>query len=193
MQVRPHLADIDRLWLVYQLMEAVAATHACGVRHGDLKPENVLLTSWNWLLLSDLAPYKPVYLNLEHTADFTYFFDTSGSRRCCIAPERFVRGSAAVMRARAGAHVSASMDTFSLGCIIAELWIGEPLFQYSDMMAFIQDRRMGTQTRVCIRPFPRPFAFRFLLLRACLGSNDLRHLRSEIGMCDKLLTLSGGR
>ena len=148
-QVRPYLADIDRLWLVYQLMEAVAAIHACGVRHGDLKPENVLLTSWNWLLLTDLAPYKPVYLNLEHTADFTYFFDTSGSRRCCIAPERFLRGAAAVSRARSGAHVSASMDTFSLGCIIAELWIGEPLFEYSDMMVLIQDHALGRRAQVC--------------------------------------------
>lgn len=130
--------------------------HACGVRHGDLKPENVLLTSWNWLLLSDLAPYKPVFLNLEHTADFTYFFDTSGSRRCCLAPERFLRGTAAVARARHAAHVSAAMDVFAAGCVITELWIGTSLFQYSDMMSFVQNQRLPASCEVCNLPADLP-------------------------------------
>jgi serine/threonine protein kinase len=97
-QVRPLLTETDKLWLVFQLLEAVATMHACGARHGDLKAENVLLTSWNWLLLSDLAPYKPVYVDLENTADFTYFFDTCGRRRCYLAPERFLPSTAAVRR-----------------------------------------------------------------------------------------------
>lgn len=152
MQVRPFLTSIDKLWLSFQLIEAMAALHACGVRHGDLKPENVLLTSWNWLLLSDLAAYKPVFLNLEHTADFTYFFDTSGSRRCCLAPERFLRGTAAVLRARRGAHVSASMDVFAAGCVIAELWTGASLFQYSDMMAYVQTGKLPAGCEVRSHP-----------------------------------------
>lgn len=127
----------------------MAALHACGVRHGDLKPENVLLTSWNWVLLSDLAPYKPVFLNLEHTADFTYFFDTSGSRRCCLAPERFLHGAPSVAQARKGAHVAASMDVFAVGCVIAELWTGTPLFQYSDMMTYVRTRVLPADCEVC--------------------------------------------
>lgn len=159
--MRPFLTSIDKLWLSFQLIEAVAAMHACGVRHGDLKPENVLLTSWNWLLLSDLAPYKPVFLNVEHTADFTYFFDTSGSRRCCLAPERFLRGTAAVSRARRAAHVSAAMDVFAVGCVIAELWTGTALFQYSDMMSYVQNRKLPAACEVRTLPLA-PLAFRFL-------------------------------
>jgi len=33
--------------------------HSCGVTHGDIKAENVMLTTWSWLYLTDFAtPYK---------------------------------------------------------------------------------------------------------------------------------------
>jgi len=32
------------------------------VCHGDIKSENVMVTSWNWLLLTDFASFKPTYL-----------------------------------------------------------------------------------------------------------------------------------
>ena len=32
------------------------------VCHGDIKSENVMVTSWNWLLLADFASFKPTYL-----------------------------------------------------------------------------------------------------------------------------------
>ena len=59
------------------------------VSHGDLKTSNILITSWNWLYLSDFAPHKPALLPLDDPADFSFFFDTSGRRTCYIAPERF--------------------------------------------------------------------------------------------------------
>ena len=47
------------------------------VCHGDIKTENVMVTGWNWVLLTDIASFKP-------------FFDTSRRRSCYIAPERFL-------------------------------------------------------------------------------------------------------
>jgi serine/threonine protein kinase len=32
------------------------------IYHGDIKTENVLVTSWNWVYLADFAGYKPTYL-----------------------------------------------------------------------------------------------------------------------------------
>ena len=58
--------------------------------HGDVKPENVLVTSWGWAYISDFAPYKPVALPADNPAPFSSFFDTSGRRRAYLAPERFV-------------------------------------------------------------------------------------------------------
>ena len=37
--------------------------------HGDIKSENILVTSWNWIYLTDFASYKPTYLLLDDPAD----------------------------------------------------------------------------------------------------------------------------
>lgn len=58
--------------------------------HGDIKLENVMVSSWNWLLLADFATVKPTLLPEDDPANYTYFFDTSRRRICYIAPERFV-------------------------------------------------------------------------------------------------------
>ena len=49
-----------------------------------------MVTSWLWVFLADFASFKPTFLPLDNPADFAYFFDTSGKRKCYIAPERFV-------------------------------------------------------------------------------------------------------
>jgi serine/threonine protein kinase len=54
---------------------------------GDIKCENVLVTSWNWLYLTDFASFKPTYIPDDDPSDFSFFFDTGGRRRCYLAPE----------------------------------------------------------------------------------------------------------
>ena len=73
----------------WQLICAVSQIHERGVCHGDIKLENVLVTSWNWVFLTDLANFKPALLPANNPADFSFFFDTGGRRRCYVAPERF--------------------------------------------------------------------------------------------------------
>jgi len=58
------------------------------VCHGDIKLENILITSWNWVLLADFASFKPTYLPEDNPGDYSYFFDASRRRTCYIAPER---------------------------------------------------------------------------------------------------------
>ncbi|XP_074844396.1 phosphoinositide 3-kinase regulatory subunit 4 isoform X2 [Carettochelys insculpta] len=90
---RPFLNNIEKRWIAFQILTAVDQAHKSGVRHGDIKTENVMVTSWNWVLLTDFASFKPTYLPEDNPADFNYFFDTSRRRTCYIAPERFVDGS----------------------------------------------------------------------------------------------------
>ena len=65
--LRPFLSLEEKLWIAFQILVAVDLTHRSGVRHGDFKTENILVTSWNWVLLTDFAPYKPVYIDITNT------------------------------------------------------------------------------------------------------------------------------
>lgn len=85
----PALLLFPQRWIAYQLLLALAQCHGAGVCHGDIRSENVALTSWDWAFLVDFAPYKPTLLPADNPADFSFFFDTGSRRKCCIAPERF--------------------------------------------------------------------------------------------------------
>jgi phosphoinositide-3-kinase regulatory subunit 4 len=61
----PFLSLIEKKWLAFQLLQAVQQCHAVGVCHGDIKAENVMVTSWGWLLLCDFANFKPASLPIK--------------------------------------------------------------------------------------------------------------------------------
>uniref|UniRef100_A0A3B3SVH7 non-specific serine/threonine protein kinase n=1 Tax=Paramormyrops kingsleyae TaxID=1676925 RepID=A0A3B3SVH7_9TELE len=148
---RPFLNNIEKKWIAFQILNAVDQAHKSGVRHGDIKTENVMVTSWNWVLLADFASFKPTYLPEDNPADFNYFFDTSRRRTCYIAPERFVDGSMFTTESdhttplvdltsngqRTRGELKQPMDIFSAGCVIAELFTeGIPLFDLSQLLAY---------------------------------------------------------
>ncbi|KAI0088224.1 hypothetical protein BDY19DRAFT_994141 [Irpex rosettiformis] len=147
---RPFLAPIEKKWLAFQLLTALRDARNRKISHGDLKTSNILITSWNWLLLSDFAPHKPACLPLDDPADFSFFFDTSGRRTCYIAPERFYsseenpdahkrRGKERQVdeEGKREAKVTEAMECFSAGCVIAELFLeGTPLFSLSQLFKY---------------------------------------------------------
>lgn len=53
-------------WITYQLLLALQQSHSADVCHGDIKTENILVTSWNWLYLTDFASYKPLALPIDN-------------------------------------------------------------------------------------------------------------------------------
>jgi len=134
---RPFLAPAQRAFLAFQALAALADHHAAGVVHGDVNPENVLLTSGGWLLLADAAPHKPGALPADDPTDFSAFFDASGSRRCYVAPERFVDGDALDAGRRADVRAGRAGDVFSAGCVVAELLAPghRPLFDLASLLA----------------------------------------------------------
>ena len=109
--------------------------HARNVHHGDIKTENILVTSWNWLYLTDFSSaFKKTYLPEDNPADFSYFFDISGRRTCYLAPERFLSAG----EADDGRGVTWAMDIFSAGCVIAELFVESPIFSLSQLFKYRQ-------------------------------------------------------
>ncbi|KAI8337040.1 hypothetical protein BC941DRAFT_513702 [Chlamydoabsidia padenii] len=144
--IRPFLTLVEKKWIAYQLLRGVADCHQQKVYHGDIKTENVLVTSWNWAYLVDFASYKPTFLPEDDPADFSFFFDTSSRRSCYIAPERFYKAGSEIdqrLKARGSGvndtlcELTAEMDIFSVGCVIAELFLeGSSTFSLSQLYKY---------------------------------------------------------
>lgn len=132
---RPFLTMVEKKWIAFQLLNALRDARNRKISHGDIKSENILVTSWNWIYLTDFASYKPTYLPFDDPSDFSFFFDTSGRRTCYIAPERFythvTNPEITAKKSRIAddtegkrdGKVTESMDCFSVGCVIAELFL----------------------------------------------------------------------
>lgn len=161
---RPFLNAVEKRWITYQLLHAMRDTHARGISHGDLKCENVLVTTSLMIYVTDFASsFKPTFLPLDDPSDFSFFYDTSGRRTCYLAPERFYEAGSKHAPAMAGMVVNNSdmlerlggvhaglsglgrqsdkvtqaMDVFSMGCVIAELWReGAPTFTLSQLFKY---------------------------------------------------------
>ncbi|RLU24739.1 hypothetical protein DMN91_002829 [Ooceraea biroi] len=142
---RPFLTSIEKKWITFQVLYAIYQAHKFGVCHGDIKLENIMITSWNWILLTDFASFKPTYLPEDNPADFSYFFDTSRRRTCYIAPERFVKTLSSELsntlllpeqEVKTG-DLHPMMDIFSAGCALTELYNeGHPPFDFSQLLAY---------------------------------------------------------
>ncbi|XP_030370687.1 phosphoinositide 3-kinase regulatory subunit 4 [Scaptodrosophila lebanonensis] len=155
---RPFLTVLEKKWITFQILCALNQCHKQKICHGDIKLENILITSWNWILLSDFASYKPTYLPEDNPADYTYFFDTSRRRTCYIAPERFVKSLSSeddgnvsmvpndsIIRLAptyTGNTLLPAMDIFSAGCALLELWTeGTAPFELSQLLAYRSGER----------------------------------------------------
>lgn len=133
LSTRPFLEEIEKKWLAYQLLCAVRDAHAREIYHGDIKTENLLVTSWNWLYLADFSScFKPTTLPEDNPAEFSFYFDTAGRRTCYLAPERFTTGS----HDEAYTELNWAMDMFSVGCVIAEIFLESPIFSLSQIFKY---------------------------------------------------------
>jgi phosphoinositide-3-kinase regulatory subunit 4 len=146
LSTRPFLEEIEKKWLSFQLLCAVRDCHSRNIYHGDIKTENVLVTSWNWLYLTDFSSsYKPAYLPEDNPADFSFYFDMSGRRTCYLAPERFLPPGE---QPPGDQEVTWAMDIFSVGCVIAELFLESPIFSLSQLFRYRQHEYDPTHSQL---------------------------------------------
>jgi len=96
----------------YQICRAVAYVHALGVCHRDIKPQNLLFhPDTHTVKLCDFGSAKILQKGLSNVAYIC--------SRYYRAPELIFES----------AHYTTTIDIWSLGCVIGELFLGTPLFQ----------------------------------------------------------------
>eukprot|EP00842_Homolaphlyctis_polyrhiza_P006602 jgi/Hompol1/6943/HPOL_000975-RA len=133
---RPFLTSFEKKWLSFQLLVAVVEAHSRQICHGDIKTENIFVTTWNWAYLADFSAYKPTFIPEDNPADFTFFFDTSSRRACYLAPERFYEPGGTLF-VENGSKLTPEMDIFALGCTIAEIYLeGIPIFTLAQLLQY---------------------------------------------------------
>ena len=136
---------IEKKWLIFQLLCSLEQIHSIpNLTHGDIKPDNILVTSYNWLYLADLHPYKPVVVMDDNLKKYNkYFGYLDNNIRCYLAPERWLTSPQTLDNTNVA--MAPSMDIFSAGCVIAEILSdGEPLFDLPRLQNY---RRGGLDLR----------------------------------------------
>ena len=135
MYLLPYLTYIEKVWITFQLLVALNHINELKLVHGNLTPENILITSNLSVFISDLATYKPAYIPMEIT-NYTYYFGSNNSADmsgCYLAPERLVTKEEIQNKENVK---NIKMDIFSLGVIIAELFLEKNLFDFSSLLNY---------------------------------------------------------
>jgi len=132
--LNPYLTDIEKIWITFQLLNTLNNLNELNIVHGDLNPENILLTSNLSVYISDIASYKPAIIYSDDIASYTYYFgsnDNTSLKGFYLAPERLVEKGYSI-----NGEQNSQMDVFSLGVIIAELFIEKNIFTFSSMLNY---------------------------------------------------------
>ena len=125
-QVRGRFAIPDALAIVVEVCDALAAAHAVGVIHRDVKPENILLGDDGRIVLTDFGIAAAAHGSAELAGTPRY-----------MAPEQ----------AR-GVEPTVAADIYSLGLVLYELVAGRPAFPGSSLREIEQAKQQADHLRV---------------------------------------------
>jgi len=117
------LEDVHKQYIIYQLLKALKYMHSGGIIHRDLKPSNLLLNSECFLEVADFGLARSI-ATLENPDTPSPVLTEYVATRWYRAPE-ILLGSTSYTK---------GVDIWSVGCILAELLSGGPLFPGSSTM-----------------------------------------------------------
>ncbi|CAG9764103.1 unnamed protein product [Ceutorhynchus assimilis] len=114
------LKDIHKRYIMYQLLKAMKYIHSGNVIHRDLKPSNVLLDSSCKCKIADFGLARSI-----NTQGMDGSFSDSDPTLTDYVATRWYRAPEILIANR---RYTKGIDMWSLGCILAEMSIGKPIF-----------------------------------------------------------------
>ncbi|KAK6324094.1 hypothetical protein J4Q44_G00064330 [Coregonus suidteri] len=110
------LKDIHKRYVMYQLLKATKYLHSGNVIHRDQKPSNILLNTDCFVKLCDFGLARSLYQIQEDAGNpaLTEYVATRWYR-----PPEILLGSS---------RYTKGVDMWSIGCILGEMLLGQPLF-----------------------------------------------------------------
>ena len=131
----PELTNYEKDWISYQILRNIQNLHEHGLFHGDIKPENILLTDRLQVQIVDEAPFKPIFLKNSQPNFFFHYFSYFGGS-CFLAPERVCDESGIPL----GQLQLSKCDLFSTGCLLAYIYLnGKALFNFTTIQEYQQN------------------------------------------------------
>ncbi|ODV68072.1 extracellular signal-regulated kinase [Hyphopichia burtonii NRRL Y-1933] len=112
------LSDDHIQYFIYQTLRALKSMHSANVLHRDLKPSNLLLNSNCDLKICDFGLARSIALLEDNFGFMTEYVATRWYR----APEIMLTFQ----------EYTTAIDVWSVGCILAEMLTGRPLFPGRD-------------------------------------------------------------
>lgn len=113
-----NLSDDHCQYFIYQTLRALKAMHSANVLHRDLKPSNLLLNANCDLKVCDFGLARSAALSEDNSGFMTEYVATRWYR----APEIMLTFK----------EYTKAIDIWSVGCILAEMLSGKPLFPGKD-------------------------------------------------------------
>ena len=109
------LEDIHKQYIIYQVLKCLKYMHSANLLHRDLKPSNLLLNSECHVKVADFGLARSLDTKEpDQTPILTDYVATRWYR----APEILLGSN----------KYTKGVDMWSLGCILAELLLGKPVF-----------------------------------------------------------------